>query len=582
MNIVSDVQGGSLNTIRVATRERLGEILVRKGRLTRDQVARAIVEARASRVRLGMQLISSRQVNEEDVAIALAEQFGLRYVVIDLPHLDPALAAILPERIARRLSVLPLTRSDESVRFAIADPSNVLFVDELRMVLNETFELVVADPSAIQAGITRLYSSSLAPGRVGRRFRRAGRGAAVADRRHRRRERAGRRRGQQAPSSRDRARRVGHPLRAAQARPSRSSASRRCHERRLDRSPDAQVLRHRATEGDGTARHRRTQAAARWSRLDLGCRCRHGSQAGHPAFGDRRRGRAADRLYRPARAPYVSRISASKGQTLSVVRRSIRRPAGAIVVAGPTGSGKTTTLYAAVGELNDGSRTIVSIEDPVESRIDGVVQVEVNPRAGLTFARGLRTILRADPDVILIGEIRDLETAEIALHAAMTGHVVLTTVHAQNAASALVRLRELGLAEASIGTAVSTVLAQRLLRRPCPNCFRGERLSADEVARIGLKGSNELFRPIGCGECDFTGYTGRVGICEVLSVDDSVRAVMGGTASAIESAAVGSGTTLLYEQARLLCDAGRTTVDEVVRVLGESDSVPLGASGPLT
>ena len=143
-------------------------------------------------------------------------------------------------------------------------------------------------------------------------------------------------------------------------------------------------------------------------------------------------------------------------------------------MAGPTGSGKTTTLYAAIEELNDGSRTIVSIEDPVESLIDGIVQVEVKPRAGLTFARGLRTILRADPDVILVGEIRDLETAEIALSAAMTGHVVLTTVHAQSAAAAIVRLREIGIAEASLGSAIRCVLSQRLLRRPCPSCGQGE------------------------------------------------------------------------------------------------------------
>ena len=149
-------------------------------------------------------------------------------------------------------------------------------------------------------------------------------------------------------------------------------------------------------------------------------------------------------------------------QTLSALRRSLRKPGGATIVAGPTGSGKTTTLYAAIEELNDGSRTIVSIEDPVESLIDGIVQVEVKPRAGLTFARGLRTILRADPDVILVGEIRDLETAEIALSAAMTGHVVLSTVHAQSAAAAIVRLREIGIAEASLGSAIRCVLSQRL------------------------------------------------------------------------------------------------------------------------
>jgi type II secretory ATPase GspE/PulE/Tfp pilus assembly ATPase PilB-like protein len=260
-----------------------------------------------------------------------------------------------------------------------------------------------------------------------------------------------------------------------------------------------------------------------------------------------------------------------EGQVLAGIRHSLRRPAGGMIVAGPTGSGKTTTLYSAIGELHDGSRTIVSIEDPVESLIDGIVQVEVNTRAGLTFARGLRTILRADPDVILVGEIRDLETAEIALHAAMTGHLVLSTIHAQSAAAAFVRLRELGLAETSIGSAVDTVLSQRLLRRPCQHCLYGERVSDDEVRRLGLTGTVPLFRPAGCHLCDFTGYTGRVAIYESVAVNDTVRAAMGGTASAIQAAATAAGATTLFEQARRLCESGGTTVDEIIRVLGEPD-----------
>ena len=260
------------------------------------------------------------------------------------------------------------------------------------------------------------------------------------------------------------------------------------------------------------------------------------------------------------------------GQTLSRLRHSLRYPAGAIIVAGPTGSGKTTTLYAALAELHDGTRTIVSIEDPVESRIEGVVQVEVNTRAGLTFARGLRSILRADPDVIMIGEIRDLETAEIALHAAMTGHIVLTTVHAQSSAAALVRLRDLGIGEASLGTSVRSVLSQRLLRRPCQHCARGRRVSTEDLARIHLDTSLELYRPTGCRHCGSTGYVGRVGIHEILTIDDEVRAVMDGPASAIQVAALKGGkTTLLHEQAARLCEAGGTTVDEIVRVLGEPD-----------
>jgi general secretion pathway protein E len=258
-------------------------------------------------------------------------------------------------------------------------------------------------------------------------------------------------------------------------------------------------------------------------------------------------------------------------ETQKILRHSLRKPGGAIIVAGPTGTGKTTTLYAALGELNDGSRTLVSIEDPVETLVDGVVQIEVKPIAGLTFARGLRTILRADPDVILVGEIRDLETAEIVLHAAMTGHIVLSTIHAQSAAAGLVRLRDLGVPEASLGSAVHTVISQRLLRRPCPRCHSGEPVTSEDLERVKIRPDALLFRPAGCVECDFTGYSGRIGIYEALTVDDRTRDLLGGPSATIEAAAVAGGMTSLYERARRLCEAGGTTVDEVIRVLGESD-----------
>jgi type II secretory ATPase GspE/PulE/Tfp pilus assembly ATPase PilB-like protein len=171
--------------------------------------------------------------------------------------------------------------------------------------------------------------------------------------------------------------------------------------------------------------------------------------------------------------------------------------------------------------------------------------------------------------VILVGEIRDLETAEIVLHAAMTGHVVLTTVHAQSAASGLVRLRELGLPVASLGSAVHSVLSQRLLRRPCPHCSEGTELTTAEVALVGLPGDVPLYRPAGCIQCQYTGYSGRVAVYEALSVNAAVRNAIDRTAAEIEERAIEGGTTLLYEQATRLCESGQTTVDEVIRVLGE-------------
>jgi len=559
-----------IDTARRGVRARLGEILVRNGRLTHEELSQALVDARASGDRLGTHLVRARALREDDISIALAEQFGLRYVAIDVAELDPELAQLVPEKSALRLGALPLSNVDDRVRLAIADPSDVLLIDELRIAMNGAFELVIADPSAIRAGIAKLYTPNLV--------------AVPPD-----------------ESDGDDATRATaqSSIDAAESSPAVELVNRIL---RLAIELGASDIHFVPRKNDLHVRARvdgvmrdisvvpRSQRSAVIARLKV---------MGQLDIAERRLpqdGRVSisiagvDMDLRVAILPAVIgeeavlRISyiGRQGlltfedlgldtQTRSVLRHSLRNPAGAIIIAGPTGSGKTTTLYAAIGELNNGSRTIVSIEDPVESLVDGMVQVEVNARAGLTFARGLRTILRADPDVIMIGEIRDLETAEIALHAAMTGHVVLTTVHAQSAAAGIVRLRELGLAEASIGSSVRTVLSQRLLRRPCPHCARGERLDDEEVARVGLDGSVPLFRPAGCGDCDLTGYAGRIGIYEALTVDDGVRAVIGGTASAIEAAATGSGTTVLYEQARRLCETGATTVDEIVRVLGESD-----------
>jgi type IV pilus assembly protein PilB len=558
---------------RQSVRARLGEILVRTGRLTPEDLSRALEDARANGDRLGTHLVRAQTLCEEDIAIALAEQFGLRYVSIEIGELDQSLATLLPERSARRLGVLPVSKSNDRVRLAIADPTDVLLVDELRIAMDGAFELVVADPSTISAGIDRIYSSSLVSLPLDDEP------AEIIDARV------------ETPESRNDA------IDVAESAPAVALVNRIL---RLAIELGASDLHFVPRKNDLHVRARvdgvmrdvsvvpRSQQSAVIARLKV---------MGQLDIAERRLpqdGRVSisiagvDMDLRVAILPGVNgeeavlRISyigqqglltfedlGFEAHTLSTMRRSLRNPAGAIIIAGPTGSGKTTTLYAAIAELNNGSRTIVSIEDPVESIVDGVVQVEVNARAGLTFARGLRTILRADPDVIMIGEIRDLETAEIALHAAMTGHIVLTTVHAQSASAAIVRLRELGLEEASIGSSVRTILSQRLLRRPCAVCRGGERLKPEEIARVGLDSWLDLYRPAGCHECDFTGYSGRIGIHEALTIDDGIRTVLGGTASAIASAAAAGGTTFLYEQARRLCMTGDTTVDEVVRVLGE-------------
>ena len=237
--------------------------------------------------------------------------------------------------------------------------------------------------------------------------------------------------------------------------------------------------------------------------------------------------------------------------------RAIQQPYGAVLACGPTGSGKTTTLYAALDRLNDDKRVLTTIEDPVEYQLPGATQIEVNPRAGLTFARGLRTILRSDPDVLLVGEIRDEETARIAIQAAMTGHLVLTSLHTHNAASSLARLKDMGVEPGLLATSINCIVAQRLARRLCVECRQPYAPTEADLADIaGFQLEGPLYRAGGCAACAGTGFAGRVALYEVLPVIGPIRRLIEVSTEEIFAAAVEMGMRTLRQDGIRLCLAG--------------------------
>ncbi len=246
---------------------------------------------------------------------------------------------------------------------------------------------------------------------------------------------------------------------------------------------------------------------------------------------------------------------------------AIHRPNGAVLVTGPTGSGKSTTLYAALHALNDGERSILTIEDPVEQRIPGIKQMQIAPKAGVTFDVGLRSMLRADPDVIMVGEIRDRETAHIAVEAALTGHLVLSTLHTRDAPSALGRLIDMGIEPFLVSSAVDCIVAQRLVRMLCKHCKRKQKLSKAVLEEHGLAGA-EPYEPVGCSRCGGSGYRGRLGVYEVMTVSERIRALI------LERASVDDMVTIALEQGmvRLRDDGlqkvrdGLTSIAEVERM----------------
>jgi type II secretory ATPase GspE/PulE/Tfp pilus assembly ATPase PilB-like protein len=251
----------------------------------------------------------------------------------------------------------------------------------------------------------------------------------------------------------------------------------------------------------------------------------------------------------------------------------ISRPHGIILVTGPTGSGKTTTLYAALTQINQPDKKIITIEDPVEYQINGVNQIHVNPKIGLTFAAGLRSIVRQDPDVIMVGEMRDLETAEIGIRAALTGHVVFSTLHTNDAPSAIARLVDMGAEDYLLASSILGVLAQRLIRVICPHCKEEQPMEKSVLEEIGfpLDAKTKLYQGKGCKECGQTGYQGRVAIFELMLMDEEIRRLTIANADALEltKAAIKAGMITLRDDGFEKVKQGITTISEVLRVTQE-------------
>ena len=261
---------------------------------------------------------------------------------------------------------------------------------------------------------------------------------------------------------------------------------------------------------------------------------------------------------------------------LTRIRRLIHQEHGLFLVTGPTGGGKSTTLYAALQEINVKDKNVVTLEDPIEYQLDGISQTQVNEKKGLTFARGLRNVLRQDPDIIMVGEIRDRETAEMAIQSALTGHMVYSTLHTNDATSAVTRLLDLGIEPYLVASSLVGVLAQRLVRRICPDCRTSRVVREEEIVDLGatptLSANQSVFQGAGCDECRQTGYSGRVGIFEMMLVSESIRSLVQRrcNASEIRQVATAAGMQLLREDGLAKIAGGETTVEEVLRVSMET------------
>src|SRR5262245_4039095 len=553
----------------------LGETLIEGGVITPETLALAEARAGTAHEALGDALVELGAVSEADVLRAMAAQRGLRFLPADeIPFTLPVLKNLSPKYL-RQYVACPIAVEGSTLTVVTADPSNPLLADELRQTLGLAIVVCVAPRDAILEAIERTYGASTALQKIVE-------GMGPADGEGEREE--------DITQLRDMA--FEAPVVRLVNLLIDEAVTSEASDIHIEPSEDTLRVRYRI-DGilcDLEAPPRRLQAAVT-SRIKLMAELNIAERR-LPQDGRIRMTLNARRVdIRVSSVPTIHGESivmrlldrstvfmpfdklGFAPTTSGIFDRLINQPNRIVLVTGPTGSGKTTTLYAALDKINAPEKKIITVEDPVEYQLKGVNQIAVRPKIGLTFASGLRHIVRQDPDVIMVGEIRDLETAEIAVHAALTGHLVFSTLHTNDAPGAITRLQDMGVEPYLIASVLSGVLAQRLVRRICPHCRVLDAPDPADLLALGVTAPHgvDLFRGAGCDACRKTGYKGRVGIYELFLISEDARTLILHKASTgeIRRLAVERGMVTLRDDAWAKARAGLTTVDEILRVTRE-------------
>lgn len=554
-------------------RDQLGAVLVTAGVVTDDELDEALTAQRSvigSRRRLGHVMVDLGLATERQIADALADQLGLVLVDLNKVAIAPDTVRLLPRGAAHRLGMLVLSRSGGQVTVAAIDPTDVVALDDVRLHTGAT-ELVVhvATESQVRDHLVRVWSLSEDATDVTTFFDDLAAEAAEVD--------DGPTAVDDAPTVRLVTTLLADAVRAGASdihvEPQRSDLRVRYRVdgvlrdvMALPRSATASISsRIKIVSGLDIAERRLPQDGR--TRFVVDGRPIDARVSTLPAVHGEKV--VVRLLTRPDEVPRLDRLGLT-GTQLDDLRRVVQAPQGLVLVTGPTGSGKTSTLYSLLGEVDTFERNVVTLEDPVEIQVPRITQVQVHDRAGLSFGRGLRAVLRQDPDVVLVGEIRDTETAELAVRASLTGHLVLTTLHTNSTVAAMTRLVDMGVEAYLVGSSLSAVVSQRLVRRPCPACATDDDPDPDLLESLGLEEAlppdATPVRGVGCTECGQTGYRGRFGVYEVLPVDQELRRVLGSDPSEAAVAAATAGLRTVRDAALAKALAGETTFEEVARV----------------
>ena len=571
---------------------RLGELLVTAGVITQSQLEEALFTQKKTGERLGIVLRKLGFVSEETLIEFLGRQLDIPSIDLDLTEVDEDIVRLIPEAIARKYKIIAVAKIDKLLTLATADPLDLFAMDDAESITGCQIIPVITTEKHIQKALDKYYWMQGANRGVETGQRRAG-------------QKAGNAPAQGKAGDGDTKRFIEMVLRQALIDEA-SDIHIEMGENELRVRIRVDGILHEITTAPKSIHRSVVSRLKILAELDIAEK--RAPQDGRFAVyaGDRKIDFRMSTVPTIFGEKVVLRVLEKKASSVSEeslgfdredlqkFRRLVNSPYGMILVSGPTGSGKTTTLYTALSGLATVEKNVVTIEDPVEYTFDMINQIQVNPKAGVTFATGLRSVLRQDPDIIMVGEIRDSETAEIAVHAAMTGHLVLSTLHTNDAITTLPRLAEMGVPSFLLATTVNIIIAQRLVRKICPNCiqsFNLDREMTEELqrqlnmesilktlekektildAKKGL--ANLLFyRGKGCKRCNNTGYKGRIGIYEALEVDENVRNLIlkKSDGSEIGEYAKKKGVISIVEDGFIKAKNGITTIEEILRVTKE-------------
>jgi type IV pilus assembly protein PilB len=564
---------------------RLGELLTKASLITQDQLKEALRVQKETGGKLGETLIKLGFVAEEDITECLSQQFGVPSINLQHFEIDPGVIKLISSEVARKYNILPVNKTGATITIAMADPTNVFAMDDIKFMTGYNVEPVVASELGIKAAIDNYYgtTSSIELKKVMEDLQTEASGdLEVLEEDEEVDTEALKEGAEEAPVVK-----LVNLILTDAIRRGASDIHIEPYEKEYRVRFRIDGILYEIMNPPLKLRDAITSRMKILSKLDISEK--RLPQDGRIKLKIKLEEKNKELDFRVSVLPTLFgekivlrlldkdnlRLDMTKlgfePESLEKFEEAIFKPWGMVLVTGPTGSGKTNTLYSALAKVNSPEVNIMTAEDPVEFNLPGINQVQMKESIGLNFAATLRSFLRQDPNIILVGEIRDFETAEIAIKAALTGHLVLSTLHTNDAPSTINRLMNMGIEPFLVATSVQLIAAQRLVRRICANCKEEVEMPPEALVNLGYKkdetGSFKVFKGRGCDKCNNTGYKGRVGLVEVMQIDDDLRDMIlaGGSALDIKKRAIDNGMITLRRSGLIKIKEGITTVEEVVR-----------------